>query len=78
MLKVILVYDIVIEVNILGKIKDCGGWYFVDDILERVLYYGVCMIFGFDVYDLECIGDDFEFVKKCFKEIGFKDWVFFR
>ncbi|PLT29883.1 phosphoesterase [Peribacillus deserti] len=77
-LKVISEYDIAIEVNTSGKTKDCGGWYPADEILERALHYGVNITFGSDAHDPERIGDDFELVQKRLKEIGFKEWVFFR
>jgi histidinol-phosphatase (PHP family) len=77
-LKVISEYDIAIEVNTSGKTKDCGGWYPADDILERALHYGAKITFGSDAHDPERVGDDFELVKQRLKEIGFKDWVFFR
>jgi histidinol-phosphatase (PHP family) len=77
-LKVISEYDIAIEVNTSGKTKDCGGWYPSEDILERARHYGVNITFGSDAHDPERIGDDFELVKQQLKEIGFKDWVYFR
>lgn len=77
-LKVIAEYKIAIEVNTSGKTKDCGGWYPASEILERALFYGVNVTFGSDAHDPERVGEDFHLVEKRLKEIGFKEWVYFR
>lgn len=77
-LRVIGQSGLAIEVNTSGKMKDCGGWYPSDDILERAFHYGVSVTFGSDAHVPSRIGDDFEQVKAKLKEIGFKEWVFFR
>lgn len=77
-LKVISEYELVIEVNTSGKTKSCGGWYPADDILERALYYGVRVTFGSDAHDPERVGDDFEQVRQKLKEIGYKEWSYFK
>jgi histidinol-phosphatase (PHP family) len=76
-LKIIGEEDVAIEINTSGKMKDCGGWYPADDILERALFYNVKVTFGSDSHQPERIGDDFELVKKRLKEIGFKEWAYF-
>ena len=77
-LKAIAEYDMVIEVNTSGKTKDCGGWYPADEILEVANHYGVKVTFGSDAHDPERVGDDFEKVQHKLKEIGFKEWYFFK
>ncbi|RKN85187.1 histidinol-phosphatase [Paenibacillus ginsengarvi] len=77
-LRVIGQCDIAIEINTSGKMKDCGGWYPSDDILERALHYGVAATFGSDSHVPSRVGDEFEEVARRLKEIGFKEWVFFR
>ncbi|CAG7645247.1 histidinol-phosphatase [Paenibacillus allorhizosphaerae] len=77
-LKVIAERRIAIEVNTSGKTKECGGWYPADDILERALYYGVGITFGSDAHRPDRVGDEWEQVRLRLKEIGFKEWVFFR
>lgn len=67
-----------IEVNTSGKTKDCGGWYPSDDILELALHYGVRITFGSDAHVPGRVGDEFEQVRRRLKDIGFKEWVFFR
>ncbi|MEY9866782.1 histidinol-phosphatase (PHP family) [Peribacillus sp. B2I2] len=77
-LKVIAGYDIAIEVNTSGKTKYSGGWYPADDILEMALHYGVKVTFGSDAHDPDRVADDFELVRLRLKEIGYKEWAFFR
>ncbi|MEF3306992.1 histidinol-phosphatase [Paenibacillus sp. GYB003] len=77
-LRVIAECDIAIEINTSGKMKDCGGWYPSDDILERALYHGVAVTFGSDSHVPDRVGDEFDQVSRRLKEIGFKEWVFFR
>ncbi|WP_209020111.1 histidinol-phosphatase [Jeotgalibacillus proteolyticus] len=77
-LKVIAQYDLAIEINTSGKTKDCGGWYPADDILEMAIFYGVRVTFGSDAHDAERVGDDFELVRERLKQIGFKEWVYFK
>lgn len=77
-LKVIGETGMAIEINTSGKTKHCGGWYPSDDILERALHYGVSVTFGSDAHVPSRVGDELELVKQRLKEIGFKQWVFFR
>lgn len=77
-LKVIGDVGVAIEINTSGKTKDCGGWYPSDDILERALYYGVPVTFGSDAHIPSRIGDEWELVQRKLREIGYKEWVFFR
>jgi len=70
--------DIAIEINTSGKMKDVGGWYPADDMLERALFHGVKPTFGSDAHTPERVADDWEFVRKRLKEIGFKEWCYFR
>ncbi|NHN30297.1 histidinol-phosphatase [Paenibacillus agricola] len=77
-LKIIGEQDIAIEINTSGKTKACGGWYPVDAVLERALHYGVRVTFGSDAHVPERVGDEWDDVSKRLKEIGFKDWVYFK
>jgi histidinol-phosphatase (PHP family) len=77
-LKIIGEHDMAIEINTSGKTKDVGGWYPSEDILELALFYGVKVTFGSDAHDPERVGDDFEMVQRNLKEIGFKEWVYFK
>lgn len=77
-LKIIGEYDVAIEINTSGKTKYCGGWYPSDEILARALYHGVKVTFGSDAHDPERVGDDFDLVKERLKEIGFKEWAYFK
>lgn len=77
-LRMIAKYDVVIEVNTSGKTKDSGGWYPSDDILEMAHHYGVKVTFGSDAHDPERVGEDFELVRQKLKEIGFKEWSYFK
>ncbi|MFD7520712.1 histidinol-phosphatase [Paenibacillus chitinolyticus] len=77
-LKVIADENVAIEINTSGKTKSVGGWYPSDLILERALHYGVKVTFGSDAHVPQRVGDDFELVSKRLKEIGYKEWCFFR
>ncbi|MFD0050978.1 histidinol-phosphatase [Actinomycetes bacterium NPDC127524] len=77
-LKVIGEHDIAIEINTSGKMKDVGGWYPSDEILEIACFYGVKVTFGSDAHDPNRVGDEFELVQKHLKEIGFKEWVYYK
>lgn len=77
-LKVIGECDIAIEINTSGKTKDVGGWYPSDSILEMALRYGVQVTFGSDAHIPSRVGDEWELVAKRLKEIGFKQWVYFK
>ncbi len=69
---------VAIEINTSGSTKDVGGWYPSDDILERALHFGVSVTFGSDAHVPSRVGDEWELVAKRLKEIGFKQWVFYR
>lgn len=77
-LKVIAESDIAIEINTSGKTKYVGGWYPADDMLEMALHYGVKVTFGSDAHDPERVGDEFDEVQSRLKEIGFREWVYFK
>ncbi|GGF97030.1 histidinol-phosphatase [Paenibacillus abyssi] len=77
-MRTIAQYDIAIEINTSGKTKDVGGWYPSDEILERALHFGVNVTFGSDAHRPERVGDDWELVQSRLREIGFKQWVFYR
>ncbi|ALS23439.1 MULTISPECIES: histidinol-phosphatase [Paenibacillus] len=77
-LKTIGEIGIAIEINTSGKTKDCGGWYPIDPILERALHYGVNVTFGSDAHVPGRVGDDWEEVAVRLKEIGFREWVYFK
>jgi histidinol-phosphatase (PHP family) len=77
-LKVIAESDVAIEINTSGKTKDCGGWYPTDEILERAHHYGVRVTFGSDAHVPERVGDEWDAVAKRLKEIGFREWVYFK
>lgn len=77
-LRIIGENGLAIEINTSGKTKHCGGWYPSDEILERALFNGVSVTFGSDAHIPSRVGDEFEQVKQRLKEIGFKEWVFFR
>ena len=70
--------DLTIEVNTSGKTKDVGGWYPSDSILELALHAGVHVTMGSDAHVPERVGDEFELVAKRLREIGFKEWVYFK
>lgn len=76
-LKVIAEEGVSIEVNTSGKLKDCGGWYPSNEILERAHHYGVDVTFGSDAHVPERIGDDYEEVQQKLREIGFKEMVYY-
>jgi histidinol-phosphatase (PHP family) len=69
---------VAIEINTSGSTKDVGGWYPADDILEMALHYGIDVTFGSDAHIPSRVGDEWDLVAARLKEIGFKDWVFFR
>lgn len=78
MLQTIGKCGVAIEINTSGKTKYVGGWYPSDDILEKALHYGIHVTFGSDAHLPERVGDEFELVAKRLREIGFKEWVYFR
>lgn len=77
-LQVISESDIAIEINTSGKTKLVGGWYPSDEILERALYYDVKVTFGSDAHMPSRVGDELEMVRQRLKEIGFKEWAYFK
>lgn len=77
-LKVIGETGTAIEINTSGKTKTCGGWYPSEEILEMALRYKVPVTFGSDAHIPSRIGDEWEEVQQKLREIGFKEWVFFR
>ncbi|MEX2460185.1 MAG: histidinol-phosphatase [Paenibacillaceae bacterium] len=77
-LQVIGEYKVAIEINTSGKTKACGGWYPSDEILERALYHGVEVTFGSDAHKPSRVADEWDEVSKRLKEIGFKEWVYFK
>ncbi|MFD2610844.1 histidinol-phosphatase [Paenibacillus gansuensis] len=77
-IKILGEHHMAIEVNTSGKTKDVGGWYPSDLMLEMCLHYGVHITFGSDAHVPERVGDDWNEVSVKLKEIGFKEWVYFR
>lgn len=77
-LRVIGECKLAIEINTSGKTKDCGGWYPSDEILERALYHRVEVTFGSDAHKPSRVGEDCDAVSNRLKEIGFKEWVYFK
>ncbi|WP_054958172.1 histidinol-phosphatase [Paenibacillus dakarensis] len=77
-LKVIAECGIAIEINTSGKTKLSGGWYPSNAILERALYHGVEVTFGSDAHKPSRVGDEFEEVAAALKDIGFKEWVYYK
>jgi histidinol-phosphatase (PHP family) len=77
-LRVIGECKLAIEINTSGKTKDCGGWYPSDEILERALYHGVEVTFGSDAHKPSRVADEWDEVSKRLKEIGFKEWVYYK
>jgi histidinol-phosphatase (PHP family) len=69
---------VAIEINTSGSTKDCGGWYPSDEILERALFHQVEVTFGSDAHRPSRVADDWDQVSRRLKEIGFKEWVYFR
>ncbi len=67
-----------IEINTSGRMKLVGGWYPSDEILEKAYHFGVQVTFGSDSHVPERVGEDFENVAAKLKDIGYKQWVFFR
>lgn len=76
-LKVIAQEKVAIEINTSGEFKGCG-WYPAADILERAHHYGIDVTFGSDAHVPERVGDEFETVKRVLKDIGYKEWCYFR
>ncbi|TYP71284.1 histidinol-phosphatase (PHP family) [Paenibacillus methanolicus] len=77
-LQAIAGYNVAIEINTSGSTKECGGWYPSDAILERARFYGVPVTFGSDAHKPSRVGDEWELVQKRLKEIGFKEWVYYK
>jgi histidinol-phosphatase (PHP family) len=77
-LKVIGECDMAIEINTSGKTKTVGGWYPSDDMLEVARHYGVKVTFGSDAHDPDRVGDEWELVRRRLKEIGYKEWCYFK
>ncbi|WP_188990268.1 histidinol-phosphatase [Paenibacillus nasutitermitis] len=70
--------DMTIEINTSGSTKDVGGWYPSDHILELALHSGVKVTMGSDAHIPGRVADEFEFVTRRLKEIGFHEWVYFK
>lgn len=70
--------EVAIEINTSGKTKRSGGWYPNDAILERALHFGVDVTFGSDAHIPARVGDEREDVARRLKEIGFREWVYFK
>lgn len=77
-LEVIAEQGVAIEINTSGKTKLSGGWYPSDSILERALHFGVEVTFGSDAHVPWRVADEWEEVAARLKEIGFKEWVYYK
>ncbi|MCR8645235.1 histidinol-phosphatase [Paenibacillus sp. N1-5-1-14] len=77
-LRIIGEHKLAIEVNTSGKTKEVGGWYPSDAMLELALHYGVDITFGSDSHIPSRVGDEWELVRSRLKEIGFKEWVYYK
>lgn len=77
-LKIIGEHDIAIEINTSGKTKEVGGWYPAEPILEMARHYGVMVTFGSDAHTPERVADEWDEVRQKLKEIGFREWCYFR
>ena len=77
-LRTIAECDVAIEINTSGSTKEAGGWYPSNDILERAHFFGVQVSFGSDSHTPERLAEDFEKVAAVLKQIGYKQWVFYR
>lgn len=77
-LKTIAEHEVAIEINTSGKTKLSGGWYPDDSILERALHFGVSVTFGSDAHTPSRVGDEWDEVARRLKEIGFREWVYFK
>lgn len=77
-LQVIAECGVAIEVNTSGKIKVCGLWHPVDEILERAHHFGVDISFGSDSHIPQRVGDDFDKVAQKLRDIGFTEWVYYK
>ncbi|USB32512.1 histidinol-phosphatase [Paenibacillus sp. YPG26] len=77
-LKTIAESNVAIEINTSGKTKLSGGWYPSDAILERALFHKVNVTFGSDAHKPFRVGDEWAEVAKRLKEIGFKEWVYYK
>lgn len=77
-LRTIAETQVAIEINTSGKTKDVGGWYPSDDILERACHYGVSVTFGSDAHVPDRVADEWELVRDRLKQIGYREWVYFR
>ncbi|MGG4217680.1 histidinol-phosphatase [Paenibacillus jamilae] len=77
-LRVIAESNVAIEINTSGKTKLSGGWYPSASILERAHHFGVEVTFGSDAHKPSRVGDDWEDVKAMLKDIGFREWVYFK
>ena len=62
----------------LAKRKTLAAAYPSDEMLERALFYGIEVTFGSDSHVPERIGDDWDMVSSRLKDIGFKQWVYYK
>lgn len=77
-LETIAKHGIAIEINTSGKTKLSGGWYPSNAILERALHYGVDVTFGSDAHKPSRVGEDWQQVADTLREIGFKQFVYYK
>ncbi len=77
-MQVIAECGVAIEINTSGKTKLSGGWYPSDSMLERALYFGVDVTFGSDAHIPSRVGDELSEVSTKLREIGFKEWVYYK
>jgi len=70
--------DVAIEINTSGSTKDAGGWYPSNEILERAHHFGVKVSFGSDSHTPRRVGEDFDEVAAKLKDIGYKQWYYYK
>ncbi|GAF08650.1 histidinol-phosphatase [Paenibacillus pini JCM 16418] len=77
-MQVIAECGVAIEINTSGKTKLSGGWYPADAILERAHHFGVQVTFGSDAHKPSRVADDLEEVASRLREIGYREWVYYK
>ena len=80
-LKLLAESEQIIEVNSAFSYNFSNGtanWYPSHELLERACHYGVRVTFGSDAHDPYHVAWQHEEVKAALRDIGYKEWYFFR